>query len=171
MTHDEQSGSRVLGGLRDLTLLNTTDSEFRGFARDDYTTLAETTDRMLATASRRGGGSPGRRLRLGGGRTSAARQALIAAFVDTYSHSLQQTPLRDGRAGARRGARASREVRLALPNKHHFLVDLSPFGLDNPDEVFLAADRPYGLIEGQRAGRGRAGGRRPTRGGRVSARH
>jgi urate oxidase len=40
------------------------------------------------------------------------------------------------------------EVRLALPNKHHFLVDLQPFGLDNPGEVFFAADRPYGLIEG-----------------------
>ena len=40
------------------------------------------------------------------------------------------------------------EVRLALPNRHHFLVDLAPFGLDNPGEVFHAADRPYGLIEG-----------------------
>jgi urate oxidase len=40
------------------------------------------------------------------------------------------------------------EVRLSLPNRHHFLVDLAPFGLDNPGEVFLAADRPYGLIEG-----------------------
>jgi urate oxidase len=40
------------------------------------------------------------------------------------------------------------EVRLSLPNKHHFLVDLAPFGLDNPGEVYLAADRPYGLIEG-----------------------
>ena len=36
----------------------------------------------------------------------------------------------------------------ALPNRHHFLVDLAPFGLDNPNEVFHAADRPYGLIEG-----------------------
>jgi urate oxidase len=40
------------------------------------------------------------------------------------------------------------EVRLSLPNKHHFLVDLAPFELDNPGEVFFAADRPYGLIEG-----------------------
>ncbi|MFC7484462.1 hypothetical protein ACFQX7_36735 [Luedemannella flava] len=40
------------------------------------------------------------------------------------------------------------EVRLAMPNRHHFLVDLSPFGLDNPNEVYFAADRPYGLIEG-----------------------
>ena len=40
------------------------------------------------------------------------------------------------------------ELRLTLPNKHHFLVDLAPFGLDNPGEVFVATDRPYGLIEG-----------------------
>ena len=41
-----------------------------------------------------------------------------------------------------------------MPNKHHFLVDLAPFGLDNPGEVFYAADRPYGLIEAavQRSG-------------------
>jgi urate oxidase len=40
------------------------------------------------------------------------------------------------------------EVRLALPNKHHYLVDLAPFGLSNEREVYLAGDRPYGLIEG-----------------------
>ena len=39
------------------------------------------------------------------------------------------------------------EIRFAAPNKHHFLADLSPFGLENPGEVFFAADRPYGLIE------------------------
>ena len=39
------------------------------------------------------------------------------------------------------------EIRFSMPNKHHFLVDLSPFGLDNPNEIFFAADRPYGLIE------------------------
>jgi len=39
------------------------------------------------------------------------------------------------------------EIRFSAPNKHHFLVDLSPFGVDNPGEVFVAADRPYGLIE------------------------
>jgi urate oxidase len=40
------------------------------------------------------------------------------------------------------------EVRLRLPNRHHLLVDLEPFGLDNPGEVFHVDDRPYGLIEG-----------------------
>ena len=40
------------------------------------------------------------------------------------------------------------EVRLALPNKHHYLVDLAPFGLPNDNEVYYPGDRPYGLIEG-----------------------
>ena len=39
------------------------------------------------------------------------------------------------------------EIKFSAPNKHHFLVDLDPFGLENNGEVFIAADRPYGLIE------------------------
>ncbi|HEX8092343.1 MAG TPA: urate oxidase [Jatrophihabitans sp.] len=150
VVHDEQSGSWVLGGLRELTLLNTTDSEFWGFARDDYTTLAETTDRMLAT-------SVEARWRFrdadyDGGDWAVtydtARQALLDAFTGTYSYSLQQSLYA---MGCRVLAEVPQvcEVRLALPNKHHFLVDLSPFGLPNHNEVYLAADRPYGLIEGQ----------------------
>jgi len=71
----------------------------------------------------------------------------VDAFVGTYSLSLQQTLAAMGRAVL--DARAELvEVRLSLPNRHHFLVDLAPFGLENPGEVFYAADRPYGLIEG-----------------------
>ena len=147
VVHDEQSGSSVIGGLRELTLLNTTDSEFWGFARDEYTTLAETTDRILATSV-----EARWRFRTADCDWAAAygraRQALLDAFTGTYSYSLQQTLYA---MGCRVLAEASEvcEVRLALPNKHHFLVDLSPFGLPNDNEVYLAADRPYGLIEGQ----------------------
>ena len=76
-----------------------------------------------------------------------ARAALVEAFAATYSRSLQQSLYAMG--GAVLAARPEIcEVRLSLPTKHHFLVDLGPFGLDNPGEVFYAADRPYGLIEG-----------------------
>jgi len=147
VVHDEQSGSQVVGGLRELTLLNTTDSEFWGFARDSYTTLAETTDRMLAT-------SVEARWRFRGQECDwaaayqRARQALLDAFAGTYSYSLQQSLYA---MGCRVLAEVPElcEVRLALPNKHHFLVDLSPFGQPNDNEVYHAADRPYGLIEGQ----------------------
>ncbi|HST46285.1 MAG TPA: urate oxidase [Jatrophihabitans sp.] len=145
--HDEQSGSWVVGGLRELTLLNTTDSEFWGFARDEFTTLAETTDRILATSV-----EARWRFRNADCNWAAAyaraRQALVDAFVSTYSYSLQQTLYAMGCRVLAEVPEAC-EVRLALPNKHHFLVDLQPFGQPNDNEVYLAADRPYGLIEGQ----------------------
>ena len=46
----EADASWVVSGLSDLVVLKTTDSEFHGFPRDRYTTLAETSDRVLATA-------------------------------------------------------------------------------------------------------------------------
>jgi urate oxidase len=147
VVHDEQSGSWVVGGLRELTLLNTTDSEFWGFARDEFTTLAETTDRMLAT-------SVEARWRFRApdcdwaAAHAKARQALLDAFTGTHSYSLQQSLYAMGCRVLEEVPEVC-EVRLALPNKHHFLVDLSPFGLPNDNEVYLAADRPYGLIEGQ----------------------
>lgn len=137
---------RFLSGLTGLVLLNTTGSEFRGFAHDRYTTLAEADDRILCTtvdATWRHTTPPPD----WGKAFDAGRSALLSAFADTYSHSLQETlyamgeRLLDACAGVA-------EVRLSLPNRHHFLVDLAPFDLDNPGEVFYVADRPYGLIEG-----------------------
>jgi urate oxidase len=136
----------VVSGVEDVTLLNTTGSEFHGFHRDEYTTLAETSDRILATAVSarwRHAGTTGR----WGASFRAAHMYLLEAFADTHSLSLQQTLHAMGERVLRRCDELV-EVRLALPNKHHFLVDLSPFELDNPNEVFFAADRPYGLIEG-----------------------
>jgi urate oxidase len=71
---------------------------------------------------------------------------MLEAFAETYSLSLQQTLYA---MGARIIDHRSEidEVRFSLPNKHHFLVDLAPFGLKNDNEVYFAADRPYGLIE------------------------
>ncbi|MFY1650363.1 factor-independent urate hydroxylase [Solwaraspora sp. WMMB762] len=140
--------AEVIAGLSDLVLLNSTDSEFRGYVVDPYTTLPETDDRILATAVdarwRYAGTAPP-----GGfdAAHTAVRQALVDAFVSTYSRSLQQTLYAMGERVLTDRPDVV-EVRLALPNKHHLLVDLSPFDLDNPNSVFVAADRPYGLIEG-----------------------
>jgi urate oxidase len=143
--HDGER-SQVVSGLTDLVLLNSTDSEFHGFGTDRYTTLEETRDRVLATAvtaSWRHGGLdswwPESYV--------SARDHLVAAFVQTHSLSLQQTLYAMGRRVLEHRPEIV-EVRLSLPNKHHFVVDLEPFGLDNPGEVYYAADRPYGLIEG-----------------------
>jgi urate oxidase len=140
--------SWVVSGLHDLTVLNSAGSEFWGFATDRYTTLTESTDRILATAVtaqwRHSGQEPGDGW---GGSYAAAREALLAAFAETHSYSLQQTLYAMGqRVLASQSGIA--EIRLALPNKHHFEVDMSPFGVENKGEVFYASDRPYGLIEG-----------------------
>jgi urate oxidase len=140
------AGTRVVSGITGLTLLNSTDSEFAGFVRDRYTTLPETTDRILATAV------DARWRHLGDDAAwdesyDGARAALADAFTGTYSRSLQQTLYAMGGAVLTRRPEIA-EVRLTLPNRHHYLVDLAPFGLDNPGEVFVAGDRPYGLIEG-----------------------
>lgn len=143
----------VVSGLSDLVLLNTTGSEFRGYPRDRYTTLPETGDRVLATAveahwRHASAGPPAAELPADWAASYAAvRGHLVEAFADTFSRSLQQTLYAMGeRVLAHRPEVA--EIRLALPNKHHLLVDLAPFGLPNDNETFVAADRPYGLIEG-----------------------
>ena len=140
------TGAWVVSGLADLVLLNSTDSEFRGFVRDPYTTLAETDDRILATSV----SARWRHSTVDGdwaGWYETSRQLLVDAFTETYSRSLQQTLYAMGQR-LLEGRPEVAEVRLALPNRHHFLVDLAPFGLDNPAEVYVATDRPYGLIEG-----------------------
>jgi urate oxidase len=145
---DEDQGASVVTGIEDLVVLKTTESEFWGFPRDEYTTLPETRDRMLATQV-----SAWWRYRPGvvegdwAGRYEVARAALIAAFTGTYSYSLQQTLYAMGERVLQELPETC-EVQLVLPNKHHFLADLEPFGLTNENEVYLAADRPYGQIEG-----------------------
>jgi urate oxidase len=137
----------IVSGLTDLVLLKSTGSEFSGFLKDRYTTLAETRDRILAT-------SLTARWRYGwGGRHKSwdeayeqIRQVLLERFATLHSLALQQTLFEMGRAVLEARDDVA-EIRLSAPNRHHFLADLSPFGLDNPGEVFHAADRPYGLIQ------------------------
>ena len=138
--------AHVLAGLTDLVVLKTTGSEFWGFAQDRYTTLAETHDRILATAVTA-------RWRYAateqdfGPLFDGVRTTLVETFADTHSLALQQTLFAMGEAVLQRYPDVA-EIRLSMPNRHHFLQDLSAFGLDNPGVVYHADDRPYGLIEG-----------------------
>jgi urate oxidase len=147
--HDAGLGTSVVGGIKDLVVLNTTASEFWGYPKDAYTTLPETTDRILATQVNaawrfRPGAVTGADFAAA---FAAAKSAVLGTFAATYSYSLQQMLYAIGSAVIA-AVPAICEVRLALPNRHHFIVDLAPFGLDNDREVYYAADRPYGLIEG-----------------------
>jgi urate oxidase len=136
----------VLAGIADLVVLKTTGSEFWGFPRDRYTTLAETRDRILATAVT----ARWRYTRADldfDACFARIRTALLETFAGTHSLALQQTLFAMGEAVLERCADVA-EIRMSMPNRHHFLQDLSAFGLDNPDVVYHADDRPYGLIEG-----------------------
>jgi urate oxidase len=137
----------VISGLTDLVVLKSTGSEFWGFPDVEYTSLRETTDRILATAV-------SSRWRYVGvdidwdKSFTAVRQTMLDFFAGTHSYSMQQTLYAMGQ-GVLEAHPEVAEIRFSMPNKHHFLVDLSAWGLDNPNEVWFAADRPYGLIEAQ----------------------
>ena len=139
-----KSGLTVTSGLRGLVVLKTADSAFAGFPRDEYTTLPDTRDRLLATAITAA-------WRYGPGFSDfAARTAVRAALVETFashrSESVQHTLYAMGEAALAACAGVT-EIHLSLPNRHHLLVDLAPFGLDNPNEIFVATDQPFGVIE------------------------
>jgi urate oxidase len=136
----------VLAGLADLVLLKTTGSEFWGFPRDRYTTLAETRDRILATAVTARWRYTGTELDFDA-TFAVVRNALLETFAATHSLALQQSLYAMGEAVLERCPEVA-EIRMSMPNRHHFLQDLSAYGLDNPDVVYHADDRPYGLIEG-----------------------
>lgn len=139
-------GAHVVSGLTDLVVLKSTGSEFKGFLRDEYTTLPEAEDRILATSLTARWRYRDRGRVAWNAAYEDVRALLLATFATTYSRALQETLYAMGRAVLEAHEEIA-EISFAAPNKHHFLVDLAPFGLENPGEVFIAADRPYGLIE------------------------
>jgi len=135
----------VITGLQDLAVLKSTASEFVGFTVDKFTTLAEATDRILATSVTARWSYNNLGIDYDAAFTDV-RRIMLEAFATTHSLGLQHSLYQMGKAVLEAHEEID-EIRFSMPNLHHFKVDLSPFGLDNPDEVFFAADRPYGLIE------------------------
>jgi urate oxidase len=144
MVTRDAGGSEVVSGLTDLVVLKTRDSAFEGFPRDEFTTLPDTDDRLLATSVTarwtytRGASDFSARDRI--------RTALVEAFANHASQSVQHSLYAMGNAALAASSDIV-DITLSMPNRHHLLVDLKPFGLDNPNEVFVATDQPFGLIE------------------------
>jgi urate oxidase len=140
----DANGCEVASGLTNLVVLKTAGSAFAGFPRDELTTLPDTHERLLATSV-----TASWRYRAGMSDFSV-REAVRAALVETFaghdSASVQHTLYAMGAAALERCGDLV-EITLTLPNRHHLLVDLSQFGLDNPNEVFVATDQPFGVIE------------------------
>ena len=140
-----RSATVVEAGIEDLVVMKTAGSAFSGFPRDRYTTLADTEDRIMATritAVWRYGTPDVDADALFG----SIRETLLEVFAEHHSPSVQASIWIMVRAILDRHAEVD-EVRMALPNLHHLLVDLSPFGLENDREVFVATTEPHGLIE------------------------
>lgn len=139
------ANTTVVSGLKELTVLKTTDSEFHGFYQDKYTTLQPTNDRIMATAVTAQWAHDGADVDWGKA-FDEVKDAITGAFAAAYSYALQHTLWEMGSA-VLDAVPSVAEIRFSCPNKHHFVVDLSPFGVENHCEVHHAADRPYGLIE------------------------
>jgi urate oxidase len=136
----------IRGGLAGLEVMKTTRSGFDGFLKDQYTTLPETTDRILATivdASWDYGIRPADYNAL----FETARQTILEAFATHDSRSVQQTLYAMGEILLARVPEIE-SVSFTMPNQHRILVNLQPFGLANQNEIFTATSEPYGLIKG-----------------------
>jgi urate oxidase len=150
------SGESVEAGVVDLRVMKTTRSAFVGFPRDRYTTLPEATDRMMATAVEAAWRyRPDALEGLDFDAEHAATLAtLLAVFVEHDSPSVQTSIWLMAEAMLDRHP-ALDEVRMRLPNLHHWTVDLGPFGQPDATGIFVATTEPHGLIEAtiRRSGR------------------
>jgi urate oxidase len=145
VTGSRGTGVRVVSGLSSLVILKTADSAFEGYIKDPLTTLRETSDRLFGTdvtASWTYNASdlPFAELR------AEIRASLLASFAAHKSLSVQHTLFAMAEALLAQVPSVS-DIKLTMPNKHCLLVDLSPFGQDNPNEIFVPTEEPHGYIE------------------------
>jgi len=143
---ERSGGRRTWAGVSGLEVIKTTRSGFVGFHKDRYTTLSETTDRIFAT-SVEATWEYSRAPRSFTAAFEAARSCILECFAGHDSASVQQTIFAIGSALLERVPEIS-SVDLSMPNRHRLPVNLQPFGLDNPNEIFVATSEPYGLISG-----------------------
>ena len=140
----DAGGVAIDSGVEDLVVMKTGRSAFSGFPRDEYTTLPEVRDRIMATkvtATWRHATDAGD----WDARQSGLVETLLATFADHDSESVQHSIwlIASAMLEAEPGIE---QVTMRLPNLHHWIVDLTPFGQASGD-IFVATEQPYGLIE------------------------
>ena len=132
-------------GVEGFTFLKSTQSGWSDFHKDAYTTLPETTDRIAATAM-----AASWLWRAAPSDHAAANatilRTMLEVFATTYSHSVQDSLFRMASAALELVPEVA-QISLACPNKHYIPINLSPFGLTNENQVFVATDEPHGQIE------------------------
>lgn len=143
----DRAEAQLSAGLEELYLLKTGGSSFSGFLRDEFTVLAETEDRILATKVDARWRYTSTEVDFPAER-EACREAIVHAFADHEdSRSVQHTLWHMGTAVLAAAPNVD-EVAFSLPNLHHIAVDLTFCGRKNDGRVFVVTDRPSGLIEG-----------------------
>ncbi len=135
----------VESGIKGFTFMKTTQSGWANYVKDKYTTILETHDRMAATAmdaSWRWNRAPADYAAA----NAKILQTALEVFATTYSSSVQDSLYRMGMA-VLEAVPEMEDITMACPNKHYLLINLTPFGLDNDNHVFVATDEPHGQIE------------------------
>lgn len=137
---------RIESGIEEVMILKTTGSGFENFLRDQFTTLPETSDRICATKLK-ATWTYTKKPKSYSATNEKILAAMLATFAKKFSPSVQVTLFQMGEAALKVTPEIS-QVHLALPNKHCLLVNLSPFGLENKNELYVPTDEPHGQIEG-----------------------
>lgn len=142
---NDRTTPQVEAGVTGLTLVKTTNSAFRDFLRDEFTTLPDADDRIFGT-------SVEGQWRYAAGPQpdwNAAFKKVCRTLVDVFaghrSLAVQQT-LHDMAQAALDACPEVEEISLEMPNQHRIPLDLTPFGLPNRHEIFITTSEPYGLI-------------------------
>jgi urate oxidase len=136
---------QVTSGVDGLTILKTTKSAFTGYIKDKLTTLKPATDRIFGTRATIEWDYASADSDFAAARIRIV-SALLKTFAEHHSMSVQHTLFDMGKAALEAAPEIAR-IHLSMPNLHHLLADLSPFGLDNPNHVFVPIDEPHGTIE------------------------
>lgn len=140
-----RDGTTVTSGIDGFTFMKSTQAGWVGYVQDEYTTLPETTDRIVATAMTATwtwNAAPADYERT----NALILRTMLAEFATTYSRGVQDSLFRmAGRA--LETVPELETVSMACPNKHYIPIDLSRFGLQSDNCVFTATDEPHGQIE------------------------
>ena len=141
----QRDKAMVGAGINDLVIMKTARSAFTGFLEDDLTTLRETSDRLFVTSLTATWHYHDEDVAYGT-TFATVQQTLLETFAEHDSRSVQHTLYAMGQAVLDATDEVT-AIRLVMPNRHHLPVDLTPFGLENRNEIFVATEEPYGLIE------------------------
>src|SRR5260370_20594828 len=136
----------INSGIRGWVILKSADSGFADFDRDEFTTLPDTEDRLLATSLSSQwlyGAKPADYRET----NERVVETMLSAFGSKERPSVQSTLYEMGKAALAACSEIDR-ISLTMPNLHCLLIDLSPFQRQNQNTLFLPTDAPQGWIEG-----------------------